>query len=171
MVDPGDDKHGKIVYFDVLGLFSVAYPERMGLILNYGTIILTIIGFLVGTRRLEKEGEIINIFFIFLSLPTLFSMWQSYFYFQVYLYNTPITNSWYYISYLYWYCHYYYETNSFFLCTTFNCHTSLLYTIYIRNSTCTLLVEKQGVLYSNLVLSQCLVFSIHYIMVNRWSRL
>lgn len=73
MVDPGDDKHGKIVYFDVLGLFSIAYPERMGLILNCGTIILTIIGFLVGARRLEKEGEIINIFFYIscLSLPCL----------------------------------------------------------------------------------------------------
>lgn len=71
LVDPGDDKHGKIVYFDVLGLFSVAYPERMGLILNYGTIALTIIGFLVGTRRLEKEGEIINICFIFPVSPYL----------------------------------------------------------------------------------------------------
>lgn len=32
--DPGSDKHGKVVFFDVLGLFSVVYPERMAVIIN-----------------------------------------------------------------------------------------------------------------------------------------
>ena len=32
--DPGADRHGKVVFFDVLGLFSVVYPERLAVIFN-----------------------------------------------------------------------------------------------------------------------------------------
>ena len=32
--DPGEDRHGKVVFFDILGLFSVVYPERLALIFN-----------------------------------------------------------------------------------------------------------------------------------------
>ena len=32
--DPGADKHGKVVFFDVLGLFSLVYPERIAVIIN-----------------------------------------------------------------------------------------------------------------------------------------
>ena len=32
--DPGADRHGKVIFFDILGLFSVVYPERIALILN-----------------------------------------------------------------------------------------------------------------------------------------
>ena len=34
LADPGSDRHGKVVFFDVLGLFSVVYPERIAVIIN-----------------------------------------------------------------------------------------------------------------------------------------
>ena len=54
--DPGDEKHGKVTYFDILGLTVVVYPERIGIILNWSTILLTIFGFWIGGKRKRGEG-------------------------------------------------------------------------------------------------------------------
>lgn len=32
--DPGSDRHGKVIFFDIFGLFSVVYPERIAIIFN-----------------------------------------------------------------------------------------------------------------------------------------
>ena len=32
--DPGADRHGKVIFFDVLGQFSIVYPEQIALIIN-----------------------------------------------------------------------------------------------------------------------------------------
>ena len=34
LADPGADKHGKVVFYDFLGLTTVVYPERIGVIIN-----------------------------------------------------------------------------------------------------------------------------------------
>ena len=57
LVEPGEYKHGKVVYFDVLGLFSIVYSERIGLILNYSTLALTIFGIYIGGKRKQYESK------------------------------------------------------------------------------------------------------------------
>ena len=34
LAHPGEYRHGKVVFFDFLGLFMVVYPERLGAIIN-----------------------------------------------------------------------------------------------------------------------------------------
>ena len=34
LADPGLDKHGNMVFFDVVGYFMVHYPQRVGVIIN-----------------------------------------------------------------------------------------------------------------------------------------
>lgn len=42
LADPGADKHGRVVFFDVLGLFSVVYPERLAVIINSLVVVSSI---------------------------------------------------------------------------------------------------------------------------------
>eukprot|EP00731_Ephydatia_muelleri_P019134 Em0011g1174a len=42
LAHPGDYKHGKVVFFDFLGLFMVVYPERVGLILNTAVVLVSL---------------------------------------------------------------------------------------------------------------------------------
>ena len=34
LADPGLDKHGTMVFFDILGYFMIHYPQRVGVIIN-----------------------------------------------------------------------------------------------------------------------------------------
>lgn len=34
LADPGEYRHGSMVFFDFLGIFVVHYPERIGLVIN-----------------------------------------------------------------------------------------------------------------------------------------
>ena len=43
LVNPGEYKHGEVVFFDVVGLFMVHYPERLGVIINSIVIVLSFI--------------------------------------------------------------------------------------------------------------------------------
>lgn len=52
--NPGEDKHGSMVFFDFLGYFMVAYPQRMGQILNWATFFFVYLSFV---KRLSKERE------------------------------------------------------------------------------------------------------------------
>ena len=54
LADPGEDKHGKVTFFDVAGLFMVVYPERIGTIINCTTILLSI--FVIWFQH-RKGGE------------------------------------------------------------------------------------------------------------------
>lgn len=49
--NPGEDRHGKVSYYDVLGLYTVSYPERLGLIMNWSTLALGMAGFWFGGKR------------------------------------------------------------------------------------------------------------------------
>ena len=42
IVKPSYSRHGKIVFTDVLGLFAILYPQRLGNILNYSISIITL---------------------------------------------------------------------------------------------------------------------------------
>ncbi len=51
LADPGADRHGKVVFFDVLGLFSVVYPERLATILNTICSVASIVSIYFGLSR------------------------------------------------------------------------------------------------------------------------
>lgn len=53
LANPGDDKHGKVTFFDVSGLFVIVYSERIGTILNCATILLSLFTIWLECR---KEG-------------------------------------------------------------------------------------------------------------------
>ncbi|XP_062868297.1 endoplasmic reticulum metallopeptidase 1 [Trichomycterus rosablanca] len=43
LADPSEYRHGSMVFFDVLGMVMVAYPARVGTIINYLVVIATLI--------------------------------------------------------------------------------------------------------------------------------
>lgn len=43
LADPSEYRHGSMVFFDVLGVAMVAYPARVGSIINYMVAIATLI--------------------------------------------------------------------------------------------------------------------------------
>ncbi|CAG5124824.1 unnamed protein product, partial [Candidula unifasciata] len=53
MTNPGEDKHGSMVFFDFLGFFMVAYPTRMATILNWTTAFYVYMAFV---KRLLRDG-------------------------------------------------------------------------------------------------------------------
>lgn len=59
-------RHGNVVFFDVLGLFVLAYPARVGTIMNY---IIAAIAFLyLGKKVLQPKNRgksIVVFFFLF----------------------------------------------------------------------------------------------------------
>ena len=55
LTNPGEERHGSMVYFDFLGYFMVAYPQRMGQILNWATVLFVYLSFI---KRLSKERGI-----------------------------------------------------------------------------------------------------------------
>lgn len=57
-----DDSQGKIVYYDFIGLFIVAYPEHMGLIINGIVVIFSFVIFAISFRDLgfRKFFSLVN---------------------------------------------------------------------------------------------------------------
>lgn len=43
LADPSEYRHGSMVFFDVLGVAMVAYPARVGSIINYMVAIATLV--------------------------------------------------------------------------------------------------------------------------------
>ena len=39
LADPGEERHGKVVYFDFIGLVMIVYTHRVGVILNVVTMV------------------------------------------------------------------------------------------------------------------------------------
>ncbi|XP_031550512.1 endoplasmic reticulum metallopeptidase 1-like isoform X2 [Actinia tenebrosa] len=57
LTDPGEYRHGAMVFFDFMGLFMVHYPERIGVIINGITFIFTVA--LIAKKMFisRKKGE------------------------------------------------------------------------------------------------------------------
>lgn len=43
LVDPGEYRHGAMVFFDFLGVVMVHYPERIGIVLNIATGVVAVL--------------------------------------------------------------------------------------------------------------------------------
>ncbi|XP_076462443.1 endoplasmic reticulum metallopeptidase 1-like [Babylonia areolata] len=43
LVDPGDYRHGSLVFFDFLGFFMVAYPQRLAVLLNWAMLAVVLV--------------------------------------------------------------------------------------------------------------------------------
>lgn len=57
LCNPGEDKHGSMVFFDVLGFFIVAYPQRLANILNWTTFVYVYVAFLKRMLRNRNSGN------------------------------------------------------------------------------------------------------------------
>ena len=59
LADPGEYKFGKVVFFDVVGLFMISYSEQASLILNvgFGLAVLASIGRKILGGRLGRRGH------------------------------------------------------------------------------------------------------------------
>lgn len=63
LADPGEERHGKVVYFDFIGFFMVVYTHRVGLILNsvtMATVLLTLWSS-TGKRRGRNGGGNVDV--------------------------------------------------------------------------------------------------------------
>lgn len=61
LADPGEDKHGKMIFFDLFGLVSVVYPERLAVVINSSFVLISVaaIYFSVSKRKGgTSDGEI-----------------------------------------------------------------------------------------------------------------
>ena len=72
LADPGADKHGKVVFFDVLGLLSVVYPERIAIIVNSLTVLASGVSLYFGIAHNKKQlggcaRTLLDILFIYFS--------------------------------------------------------------------------------------------------------
>jgi len=50
LTDPGEYRHGKLIFFDFLGHFMISYTERIGLILNLACLVAVAVRFVVFTQ-------------------------------------------------------------------------------------------------------------------------
>ena len=58
LAHPGDDRHGKVVFFDIFGLISVVYPERIAVIINGITAVASLLSMYFGVSRSRmKQGN------------------------------------------------------------------------------------------------------------------
>jgi hypothetical protein len=55
--DPGEYRHGAMVFFDFMGLFMVHYPERIGVIINGITFVVSIVLIIKKFFLSKKKGE------------------------------------------------------------------------------------------------------------------
>ena len=82
---PEDYKHGKVVFFDVLGLFMVIFPQKMETILNYGCCIASIVYIFMQLRKKSydtgSKKEITppnpTVFMIIISMGSVILSWTS----------------------------------------------------------------------------------------------
>ena len=66
--NPGEDRHGHLVFFDLLGLTMVVYPKRIGEIINITTVVLVMLTLLYKTNSSHRQGWLfVNYIFVFLS--------------------------------------------------------------------------------------------------------
>lgn len=57
LADPGADKHGKVVFFDILGLTAVTFPERISSIFNVLVALAAIASIYFGVSRQGETGQ------------------------------------------------------------------------------------------------------------------
>lgn len=52
-----EDVHGKIVFFDIFGLMTVVYSERVAMVLNIALVLLVVLTFLGGIDWTESDDQ------------------------------------------------------------------------------------------------------------------
>lgn len=58
LADPGLDRHGSMVFIDVLGFFMVHYPLRIGVILNYLAVALSFLHICKRSTNYSPKGRL-----------------------------------------------------------------------------------------------------------------
>ena len=57
-----DEKHGKVVFFDILGLMAIVYPESVAIAINYSVVVIVFMTVYFGVRSAkdtDNNGKII----------------------------------------------------------------------------------------------------------------
>ena len=57
LADPGVDRHGEMVFFDVVGFFMVHYPKRIGTLINYGVVATALLYIIKKSRGRDHVGD------------------------------------------------------------------------------------------------------------------
>ena len=57
LADPGADRHGKVVFFDILGLTAVTFPERIASIFNILVALAVIASIYFGVSGQGETGQ------------------------------------------------------------------------------------------------------------------
>lgn len=52
-----EDVHGKIVFFDIFGLMTVVYSERVAMVLNIALVLLVVLTFLGDIDWTESDDQ------------------------------------------------------------------------------------------------------------------
>ncbi|EDV23411.1 uncharacterized protein TRIADDRAFT_28009 [Trichoplax adhaerens] len=75
LVNPGYSRHGKIVFTDVLGIFTLLYPERLGYILNYSISVIAVA--IIIARYLPRLGGIdeLNLYHLIFGMGAYLLSW------------------------------------------------------------------------------------------------
>lgn len=59
--DPGEYRHGRLVFFDVLGHFMIVYPLRVGTILNGITVVVSLLAIAKKIAGTEATGLLLTV--------------------------------------------------------------------------------------------------------------
>lgn len=59
-----DEKHGKVVFFDILGLMTIVYPESVAIAINYSVVVIVFITVYFGVRSTKdsKNNGMMNLY-------------------------------------------------------------------------------------------------------------
>ena len=62
LADPGLEKEGKMIFFDILGYFMVYYPVRIAVIINSGLVAAILFKIIRKTFNIDRKGMDIHYF-------------------------------------------------------------------------------------------------------------
>lgn len=60
LANPGEEKHGKVIYFDFIGAFMVVYTHRVGVVLNSVTAAIVLMVLWSSRRKRGNTGGAVN---------------------------------------------------------------------------------------------------------------
>uniref|UniRef100_A0A5F9CE15 Endoplasmic reticulum metallopeptidase 1 n=1 Tax=Oryctolagus cuniculus TaxID=9986 RepID=A0A5F9CE15_RABIT len=83
-------QHGNMVFFDVLGLFVIAYPSRVGSIINYMVVMAAVLYLgkkLFQPRHKSAQGKFVALYLLGMFVPYLYALYLIWAVFEMF---TPI---------------------------------------------------------------------------------
>ncbi|XP_046366500.2 endoplasmic reticulum metallopeptidase 1-like [Haliotis rufescens] len=81
VIDPGEDKHGNMVFFDFIGYFMISYPQRVGVLINWSIVAVVLLSIFrkitadsdspgIVTYAVQISGAVISIMLTWVAVVT-----------------------------------------------------------------------------------------------------